>query len=517
MRFGAVVFATTGFAICPALAARSWTYERIPASGQPMVDSSAPRHPQKAYPRSPGHEQPMVDSSTAQHPQKAYIQVAGVVIPPDPAVVTPVIRRAMLEGRFETEEARQIPRIVRPGDRVLEIGAGIGFISTLLSRERRVASVLAVEANPHLIDYMVRLHARNRVRKVRRLNAVLTNEPVAEHDLLPAAGLLDGLADARPEPLRRHASRSRPATSNALLQRRGDRPDRLRRRGRGGGALRGRRPCRRRPHLRRAARPRHRALGGRPALRHAGRPRASSTTRAIPSGSVVLFQRVGPKDLCAPTPADPPTHRTAAAISARLRHRPIGLLASAARPRLYRPAHQRQVDLTDRPPPEVANGPRARFFVAHGASAWPISSPKPPSTGASPASSRPTIEGLGFELVRLRLMGGKRPAAADHGRAARGRHRGRGLRPHQPRGLGGARRRGPDQRRIRARGVEPGHRPAADPARRTSSARPATRPGSRPPSRSTAAAASRACSRASQDGEVLVDDPGGHHRPRLRR
>jgi len=39
--------------------------------------------------------------------------------------------------------------------------------------------VIAVEANPHLIGYMERLHALNRVRKVRRVNAVLTNEAKA--------------------------------------------------------------------------------------------------------------------------------------------------------------------------------------------------------------------------------------------------------------------------------------------------------------------------------------------------
>ncbi len=105
------------------------------------------------------------------------LEAAGVLIPDDPAVITPTIRRAILDGRFEAEEASQIPEIVRPGDRVLEIGAGIGFISTLLSRQRRVSRIIAVEANPHLIDYMGRLHACNRVRKVRQLNAVLTNEP----------------------------------------------------------------------------------------------------------------------------------------------------------------------------------------------------------------------------------------------------------------------------------------------------------------------------------------------------
>jgi FkbM family methyltransferase len=121
----------------------------------------------------------MDDSLAIDFAPEAYLNVAGVVIPDDSTLITPAIRRAMLDGRFETEEGRQIPRIVQPGDRVLEIGAGIGFISTLLSRERRVASVLAVEANPRLMDYMTRLHRANRVRKVRRLNTVLTNQPVA--------------------------------------------------------------------------------------------------------------------------------------------------------------------------------------------------------------------------------------------------------------------------------------------------------------------------------------------------
>jgi len=119
----------------------------------------------------------MIESSALDFTPEAILTSADVMIPLDPAVITPAIRQAILGGRFEAEEASQIPQIVRPGDRVLEIGAGIGFISTLISRQRRVSRVIAVEANPFLIDYMTRLHALNRVRKVRRVNAVLTNEP----------------------------------------------------------------------------------------------------------------------------------------------------------------------------------------------------------------------------------------------------------------------------------------------------------------------------------------------------
>lgn len=118
----------------------------------------------------------MVESRAYDFAPDAFLELAGVAIPMQPEVITPAIRAAILSGRFETEEARQIPCIVEPGDRVLEIGAGIGFISTLLSRERRVASVIAVEANPGLMDYMADLHACNGVRKVRRMNTVLTNE-----------------------------------------------------------------------------------------------------------------------------------------------------------------------------------------------------------------------------------------------------------------------------------------------------------------------------------------------------
>lgn len=117
----------------------------------------------------------MVDPVAVQFARESSLSLSGVVIPEEPGVITPTIRQAIVEKRFEAAEARQISQIVEAGDRVIEIGAGIGYISTLLARERRVASVLAIEANPHLLDYMTRLHRRNNVRKVRRMSAVLTN------------------------------------------------------------------------------------------------------------------------------------------------------------------------------------------------------------------------------------------------------------------------------------------------------------------------------------------------------
>lgn len=133
-------------------------------------------------------------------PADDELVLAGVIVPGDEQVLTPVIRQAILAGRFETEEAAQIPHIVRDGDRVLEIGAGIGFISTLLARQPQVARVIAVEANPHLLDYMGRLHARNGVRKVHRLNAILGNSAAANVTFYLRRDFWMGSISAEPNP-----------------------------------------------------------------------------------------------------------------------------------------------------------------------------------------------------------------------------------------------------------------------------------------------------------------------------
>ena len=102
-----------------------------------------------------------------------YLESAGVVIPYDPAIITAPIARAIKGGYFEAEEAAQIPHIVRADDVVLDIGAGIGFISTLISR--RAKQVISVEANPDLLPFMADLHSLNGVENAQRLNVVLSN------------------------------------------------------------------------------------------------------------------------------------------------------------------------------------------------------------------------------------------------------------------------------------------------------------------------------------------------------
>lgn len=115
---------------------------------------------------------------TQFQPAFDHIETAGVKIPYDPEIITPAILHAIKQGYFEAEEAAQIPHIVRADDVVLDIGAGIGFISTLIARHAK--KVISVEANPNLMPFMAELHHCNGVKNVERLNVVLDNPGVGE-------------------------------------------------------------------------------------------------------------------------------------------------------------------------------------------------------------------------------------------------------------------------------------------------------------------------------------------------
>ncbi|MGR3492763.1 MAG: FkbM family methyltransferase [Shimia sp.] len=65
-------------------------------------------------------------------------------------VSSPKVFAKMREGTFEVHEARMAMRRIRPGDRVLEIGSGVGYVTSLCARKAGAENVVAVEANPDL-------------------------------------------------------------------------------------------------------------------------------------------------------------------------------------------------------------------------------------------------------------------------------------------------------------------------------------------------------------------------------
>jgi len=103
----------------------------------------------------------------------------GLVLAFDPLIVAPLIASGIVDGGYEPTEAVLAPRVVEDGDRVLELGAGIGFISAVICTQRRPTSYLAVEANPRLMPLIASTHRRNHIEGVELLQAVVTSAPAA--------------------------------------------------------------------------------------------------------------------------------------------------------------------------------------------------------------------------------------------------------------------------------------------------------------------------------------------------
>jgi FkbM family methyltransferase len=109
--------------------------------------------------------------------RRPFLMSRGLKIPKHPQLTTGRVRAALRQGTYERKECEAVLRVARPGDRVLELGGGIGYMSTLLSVKAAVAQVVSYEANPALIPYIRSLHAANGVTTVDLRNALLSAAP----------------------------------------------------------------------------------------------------------------------------------------------------------------------------------------------------------------------------------------------------------------------------------------------------------------------------------------------------
>lgn len=104
-------------------------------------------------------------------------RVDGIRLPLDYDVLSANMERTLAKGRYEWGEARYGSRVVSPGDIVLELGAGIGFVSSYIRRHSPAGRIICVEAHPQLIPYIKNVHAINEIRDTTVLHGVVQIEP----------------------------------------------------------------------------------------------------------------------------------------------------------------------------------------------------------------------------------------------------------------------------------------------------------------------------------------------------
>jgi FkbM family methyltransferase len=91
--------------------------------------------------------------------------------------MSPKIERALAKPKYERAEANAARRLLQREDTVLELGAGLGFMSAILRRETSVGRIVTYEANPNLIDYILAVHRSNGLRNIEVRNAIVLPNP----------------------------------------------------------------------------------------------------------------------------------------------------------------------------------------------------------------------------------------------------------------------------------------------------------------------------------------------------
>ncbi|WP_157966296.1 FkbM family methyltransferase [Oceanibium sediminis] len=94
---------------------------------------------------------------------KDQVQIHGVSLPTDQGVLTDLLLREITSGVFEQEEIAALKAVLRPGDRVLDIGGGLGVTSSFIAARPGIRSVTVVEPNPNTQAYLRAVHALNKV------------------------------------------------------------------------------------------------------------------------------------------------------------------------------------------------------------------------------------------------------------------------------------------------------------------------------------------------------------------
>lgn len=101
----------------------------------------------------------------------------GLKVPVTGAHVSRPVWKHVWRGDYEAPELDALRALLRPTDRVLELGTGMGLVSGVVAKEFPAIHVYAFEANPSLIPVIEALHKRNEIANVTLRNEVLLPNP----------------------------------------------------------------------------------------------------------------------------------------------------------------------------------------------------------------------------------------------------------------------------------------------------------------------------------------------------
>lgn len=111
---------------------------------------------------------------------KTY-ELNGITLALPEHLDAPRIEAKLDSGDYEGAEAHAAMVRVKPGWRVLEIGAGLGYVTSICARAAGPQNVVSVEANPGMLEVIEANLARNGLSGVTLLHGAVTAESESEH------------------------------------------------------------------------------------------------------------------------------------------------------------------------------------------------------------------------------------------------------------------------------------------------------------------------------------------------
>jgi len=104
------------------------------------------------------------------------VTLDGVTVYSDLADISKEVRNGLFKETYEEPERILIREALRPNDRVLEIGGGIGFVSLLCAKICGPSNVLTYEANSKMAAVIQRNYALNAMAPTLRCKAVTAHD-----------------------------------------------------------------------------------------------------------------------------------------------------------------------------------------------------------------------------------------------------------------------------------------------------------------------------------------------------
>lgn len=91
------------------------------------------------------------ESTTEGREAMADYELNGVSLTVPDAILTPRIAAKLAGGGYERQEVHAVQMRLKAGQRVLDLGAGLGYVAALAARIAGAENVTALEANPDLL------------------------------------------------------------------------------------------------------------------------------------------------------------------------------------------------------------------------------------------------------------------------------------------------------------------------------------------------------------------------------